>query len=193
MARPPRTRELLLSFFQYIGNDSELYSINLRAGGPTGAACEQLADRPTFANLIPFHAGSQLQIRSKLAICAGFYPPMETCMKIRAIAAATTLTCFTGCGTVMNLPAPCHGPDCPLRIYGGVRNDLEFATFKSIDSTSSSGSVATASRCALVALDLPLSFAADTISLPLTVPYSIARIVQERERPRQDSVTPSEK
>lgn len=109
--------------------------------------------------------------------------------------ATGALLALTGCGTMMNMPAPCHGPERPLRVFGGVRNDLEMAqsNFEKMHAASPEERAAKARGCALLALDLPLSAAADAITLPLTVPFSIARVVQEQEKAKSPSTSSVEK
>jgi uncharacterized protein YceK len=102
------------------------------------------------------------------------------------------LVSMAGCGTLMDMPAPCHGPDNPWRVYGGVRNDFEMAQANLADMANASPDVKTAKvvGCAFCALDMPLCAAADTIMLPLTVPFSLARVVESRKAPESPSPAP---
>jgi uncharacterized protein YceK len=108
------------------------------------------------------------------------------------IAAGTILFCLTGCGTLMNMPAPCHGPETPLQLYGGVRTDLQMAksNLESMSTASVAERNAKVRGCVLLALDVPLSMAADTAILPITLPLSLARLCRQAEITQVESTTP---
>jgi uncharacterized protein YceK len=82
------------------------------------------------------------------------------------------IAAMIGCGTIANCSRIGYSPPDqitsntveteklgrPLYVYGGVRADL--------------GGI-----CGPHLLDLPFSFAADTLTLPVTIPYSLCRLV----------------
>jgi uncharacterized protein YceK len=153
------------------------------------------------ARVIPFHFNDLPQSRVAFSHEPGMRSKFlgktkgQMMKSVRRIWAVGALLSLAGCGTMMNMPAPCHGPEHPFRIYGGVRNDLEIAqsNFESMPKASTQERIAKAQGCALLALDLPLSAAADTITLPLTIPFSIARLIQEQEKTKSLSSPSNEK
>jgi len=84
-----------------------------------------------------------------------------------ALAVAALACLLSGCGTFVNTFwfYPCSGGSSnqpePFRVYGGVQNDVQMLR-----------EVKPADPCALaiaplIVLDMPLSFVADTLTLPL--------------------------
>jgi uncharacterized protein YceK len=92
------------------------------------------------------------------------------------LAALITLTAFaSGCGTIINLAPPLHILDpsthLPMTarkaIYGGVRYEVEeLIEFARSEESESSDWLAIVP---LACIDLPLTAAADTMTLPITV------------------------
>ena len=97
----------------------------------------------------------------------------------------------SGCGTVCNLGGGFLHPDTEPRIYGGVIRDVEI-----IDSSGSGSSslplltetsngkgrvLLAAAILTVAAVDPVVSFVADTLTLPITVPLQYRRIVLQRE------------
>lgn len=89
-----------------------------------------------------------------------------------------------GCGTAANFydNGPWLGANPPMRrIYGGVRTDLECAgkiltlperTLESDGGVAAAGTLVVAPvGLALTAIDLPLSFVADSLTLPFVLAY----------------------
>lgn len=97
-----------------------------------------------------------------------------------AVLAALGALCLGGCGTFTNL---CFPEDIPpgkgCRVYGGTRLDLEQTAELYQDRPgSSSGPVSKTTQelvgTCIFAADLPLSLAADTITLPFTLGAALA-------------------
>jgi uncharacterized protein YceK len=93
-------------------------------------------------------------------------------MERKAVAAALTAMLFlSGCGTFASLQSDCD-------IYGGVRRDAEVAAdFMSTRKEPPKqdnlvGTVAGMFGMAAI-MDMPMSAAADTLLLPITVPVAI--------------------
>lgn len=100
----------------------------------------------------------------------------------RVLTALCLMTFLPGCGTIVNLSAgrtPIlrieHAPPGPTEVYGGVWNDIE--------GLQNSNLLGPAFTAALLA-DLSLSIAADTLTLPVTVP--IAYLNQQKEAAKQE-------
>jgi uncharacterized protein YceK len=108
-----------------------------------------------------------------------------------------------GCGTIHNI----EGAGPPNVIYGGVRDDSKFAwnclhpdDFKL--AADGSGEALLAIYCGLLVtfVDLPLSVIGDTLTLPVTIPATIAKgsnsstltEVEPKESPQlQDAIIPA--
>jgi uncharacterized protein YceK len=92
---------------------------------------------------------------------------------ILLLCAGLTSCGITGCGSVFNLGfTPCGVNHDAGHIYGGVRNDVGLIC----------GPHAGVAIRAFGAVDLPLSFAVDTVTLPLVVPVAVRRL-QEHSHP----------
>lgn len=95
----------------------------------------------------------------------------------------------SGCGTVCNLTGGVVHPETEPRIYGGVIRDVE--VFESLESRPSSEPLFAGANKGAVALgfmilclgsvDPVVSFVADTLTLPITIPLQNRRIALERE------------
>ena len=94
----------------------------------------------------------------------------------RAIMVAIVAVSLAGCGTICNFVGGIRDPEREPRVYGGVLRD-----FKIIDEQTNA--IANQSACygkgavwalALAVVDPALSFAGDTLTLPITV------FIQER-------------
>jgi uncharacterized protein YceK len=105
-----------------------------------------------------------------------------------------------GCGTVF-VNAPHNlGETLPRgAVYGGVRLDVELARSAVADACDQNDNPRPRDRwslafwtCGQTAADLPLSFAADTVLLPVTVPTALARQWGKRE-PAPEPTDPSAK
>ena|SRR5438105_4083546 len=88
-------------------------------------------------------------------------------MRAILLLCAVVASCgLPGCGSVFNLGfTPCGTNHDAGKIYGGVRNDFGLMA---------GGAGGTATR-AFGVVDLPLSFAVDTVTLPLVVPIALAK------------------
>lgn len=109
-------------------------------------------------------------------------------MRALAIASLLLLTsALTSCGTVFQLSAKSGTYDS--HIYGGVRFDFEVVDL-ALDWRGSDGVLSTAVFGLYVILDLPLSFVADTLLLPVTIPLHIHRAEEkaEHERHREEDL-----
>ena|ERR1700722_12883896 len=113
-------------------------------------------------------------------------------MNRRPIATLLALVALSvgGCGTVCNLAGGVMHPDTEPRIYGGVLRDFELVTQAS-DQPPRGASVANGKSAAFLwaaivvvgVTDPILSFVADTLTLPITIPLQNQRIAaQNRER-----------
>ncbi len=78
---------------------------------------------------------------------------------IKAIAVSAAAVGAVGCGSFFNTV----GPNAPHKVYGGVQADF--------------------GPCANI-LDVPFSMVGDTITLPITVPYSLYRVI---DRPKENA------
>jgi len=96
-------------------------------------------------------------------------------MKIRAMVVAPLLVCAAGCGTQMNLVDSTDHPG-PEDIYGGVKIDGE-CLWLGVQHWRSFGPVGRVSTIGYI-VDLPLSAVADTLTLPITVPATIERVIK---------------
>ena len=97
----------------------------------------------------------------------------------RAAALLIAVLFLCGCGTIANLQTGARQGWKHAYIYGGVRRDVESAggwinhnwTWgKNLDILQDAGTVV---GVVLVGIDLPLSAAGDTLTLPVTVPIAI--------------------
>jgi uncharacterized protein YceK len=102
--------------------------------------------------------------------------------RLAGAALVAVAVCFApGCGTLINL-CPCDDPSGfphPASIYGGTRCDLKFAqvfTTQAAEERPPGWRVSWATGVCMVAIDLPLSIAADTVLLPITIPCELARL-----------------
>jgi hypothetical protein len=88
----------------------------------------------------------------------------------------------TGCGTLYNHeigPCPRCRPDT-FRVYGGVRKDVEMVTAGFRAEPGDGPRVALFPlAAAFLAVDLPLSAAGDTLTLPITIPAALQRRRQQ--------------
>jgi Protein of unknown function (DUF1375) len=110
-------------------------------------------------------------------------------MKTRLVAVVFCLTLTaTGCGTVCNLAGGVVHPDREPRVYGGVQRDLD--VIESVVESDPSDKQKCNPKAYLVliplaAADPVLSFVADTITLPITIP------LQRKNAGNQDSLDKS--
>jgi uncharacterized protein YceK len=92
----------------------------------------------------------------------------------------------SGCGTVCNLVGGVVHPDSEPKVYGGVARDLDIIE-KGVTGTPTMGqgnagkgaAVLVVGVLALAVVDPILSFAADTLTLPVTIPLQERRIALE--------------
>lgn len=98
------------------------------------------------------------------------------------VVAASVLT-LAGCGTIANIcleDEQTH--QVPMHVYGGLEADLRFMEE---DDPSSRGKQPSVDPFKIVYLttDLPLSFVADTVTLPLTLPMAYLEKESHRTNP----------
>jgi uncharacterized protein YceK len=101
-------------------------------------------------------------------------------MPLRLNACALFAVCVlfvSGCGTVANT-LWLNDDEGGMRVYGGVRGDWEIIHESS---TGSPGTRMDSYSVLLGSLDIPFSAIGDTVTLPLTIPYSI---LSSTRRPR---------
>ena len=99
-------------------------------------------------------------------------------MKRLVSVAILAICAISGCGTAINLACPVTAAGHPAQVYGGVKHDVEVCQSCKNESMFLSGmgnSSAWFSELAayLVALDVPLSAVADTLTLPITLPTQL--------------------
>jgi len=105
------------------------------------------------------------------------------CSTLTFVAAAA----LSGCGTICNTWSCCSSG--PHRVYGGVLLDAQafVETFqakdpeKQVEWSLLNAGTAVLEGCFL-AIDLPLSAVADTLTLPITIPTAIEKISAKEER-----------
>jgi uncharacterized protein YceK len=105
-------------------------------------------------------------------------------MRPMTLVTGLLLVCFlTGCGTITNVVPSPRAKWAPinsdrdselamLSVYGGVKNDL-WCIRRTWEASGEITSVARWVICPILALDLPLSVAGDTLTLPLAIPRLI--------------------
>jgi hypothetical protein len=112
-----------------------------------------------------------------------------------ALVAALFAVSFGGCGTVCNLVGGFIHPQTEPRVYGGVTRDLEVidhvvtdmqsgkqGSGTGLSGTHERGAVFVAALLVSVTVGDPiLSFVADTLTLPLTIPLQNRRIADRTE------------
>jgi len=98
------------------------------------------------------------------------------------------LLAATGCGTVCNLAGGVAHPDKEPMVYGGVIRDLDIIDSAINGGGQINGGAAGKEEAALVACivaiavgDPIISFVADTITLPITIPLQERRIAREKD------------
>jgi uncharacterized protein YceK len=106
---------------------------------------------------------------------------------LKAIVVLIVSFCLGGCGTMGNVWCCCKSGE--EKVYGGVANDLE-ALGNGARHICHPESPADAAFYALVlplffAVDLPLSLVGDTLTLPITIPATLAK--WHTEGPPSDS------
>ncbi len=118
--------------------------------------------------------------------------------------AAVVAAALSGCGTVVNCTAV-NGP-AAREIYGGVKQDVQNGSghlaeafygpcpsFSPYPTSPNSGpNLLGKSFCAgcgvcMLALDLPVSFVADTLTLPVTIPAALSKTKEPRKRKRSSA------
>jgi hypothetical protein len=100
-----------------------------------------------------------------------------------AFLAVLVVVSLSGCGTVCNLAGGIIHPESEPRVYGGVVKDLEVID-RSINAPPNSmgGDVRLAPFLLALAVGDPiLSFVADTLTLPITIPLQARRISVEHQ------------
>jgi hypothetical protein len=113
-------------------------------------------------------------------------------MKLGLLALTAILISSAGCGTVCNLVGGITHPQSEPRVYGGVARDLEVLddVVKGVQSgqtgagiTPQGGgpgaAVVLGAIVGIAVADPILSFVADTVTLPLTIPLQNRRIAKE--------------
>jgi uncharacterized protein YceK len=97
---------------------------------------------------------------------------------------------LSGCGTVCNFVDGVKDPDNAPKVYGGVLKDFgedETGTtptppnFSGLHGSGQSGAISLAALVAFVAAEPLLSFVADTLTLPITLPLEYRRQLRDRE------------
>jgi uncharacterized protein YceK len=89
---------------------------------------------------------------------------------------------LSGCGTICNLTQGVVHPDSEPRVYGGVQRDVEVLdSVVNQAQTNPQARVGNDPRWALILIPLAigdpiLSFVADTLTLPITIPLQRRRI-----------------
>jgi uncharacterized protein YceK len=102
---------------------------------------------------------------------------MARAWRTAALSAAALFLC--GCGTVANLSTGSRLGWRYAQIYGGVRRDVQSAdswirnNWTSGENLDILQDVGTVVGVALVGIDVPLSAALDTLTLPITVPVAL--------------------
>ncbi len=94
----------------------------------------------------------------------------------RVAIAALATAALSGCGTMGNLAGCCVSG--PHEIYGGVRLDAKAAWESGGEAVHTKGLESlghVAEAVCFLALDLPLSAVADTVTLPITIPTAIEK------------------
>src|SRR6266404_4100690 len=96
---------------------------------------------------------------------------------------------LSGCGTVCNLAGGVVHPDSEPRVYGGVIRDVEIIE-KAVSGPLPTGTLSTddgkgavflvTAIISLAAVDPILSFVADTLTLPVTIPLQSRRTAREQ-------------
>jgi uncharacterized protein YceK len=122
-------------------------------------------------------------------------------MRTKLLAAVAVAVSLSGCGTVCNLAGGVTQPDVEPRVYGGVQRDFEVlsdvcsTTFHPGGSTLSGDGKTAAFLSAILAAafvgDPILSFVADTLTLPVTIPLQNRRIAEEEKDRSGDTTVPS--
>jgi hypothetical protein len=106
---------------------------------------------------------------------------MKARLTVLAMVGLASLLC--GCGTVCNLAGGMIDPNAEPRVYGGVQRDFEVLK-KVVEWRPEDGSVSVgnnaegylvAAGAALCVGDPILSFVADTLTLPITIPLQAQR------------------
>jgi hypothetical protein len=115
-------------------------------------------------------------------------------MKENLVAIVLVALCLamSGCGTVCNFAGGVVHPDKEPRIYGGVQRDIEIidkAVNAHPDNPPNMGKGAVY-LIALAAVDTIVSFVADTLTLPITIPIQYWR---ERREEREDTYSSDSK
>jgi uncharacterized protein YceK len=102
---------------------------------------------------------------------------------------AAWLPVLVGCGTAANTLwwTPMEGG---MRVYGGVRADAEVLCHRFSGESDAGNATGRCKEVVFCAIDLPLSAAADTLTLPVTVPTALARQFGKRD-PASGPVDPS--
>ncbi|HLN31716.1 MAG TPA: hypothetical protein VK395_28510 [Gemmataceae bacterium] len=110
-------------------------------------------------------------------------------MKKTSLSVLIVAMLLSGCGTVCNLAGGVVHPESEPRIYGGVGRDLDIIDKAcNIGPSQNAGSggengkaYLAAALISLAVVDPILSFAADTLTLPVTIPLQERRIAREHE------------
>jgi uncharacterized protein YceK len=109
------------------------------------------------------------------------------CMLVVASLAAT------GCGTMANMPNdPDPQQENVMRVYGGVRCDAEWLqqgveTLRKGEADEFAIVRRVACLAGICALDIPLSFIADTLTLPVTIPAVFEKTASPEAAPVRDA------
>jgi len=98
----------------------------------------------------------------------------------RVATVVVLILCLPGCGTITNFrEVPAGSLPGNRQVFGGVRRDIDF-----VSSYTDGTALALLLVAGVIAVDVPLSTAADVLTLPWTVPAARARWC---ERKRNES------
>jgi len=97
-----------------------------------------------------------------------------------ALIMGLTAVLLSGCGTVCNLAGGIVHPDSEPRVYGGVQRDVaiieEAVKAPPLTSQSTEDPKVVLWLLSIAAVDPILSFVADTLTLPITIPLQKSRL-----------------
>jgi len=104
---------------------------------------------------------------------------------------------LTGCGTALNFHDGSNSlwlkNDEPRKVYGGVSLDAQCGSSLLVEAVTEVEPICLAWGAWILAVDLPLSAVADTLTLPFTIPASIDRSIDDFYLPRPKPAGQTEK
>jgi uncharacterized protein YceK len=113
---------------------------------------------------------------------------MKTRIAVVCVVVASALT-LAGCGTVDNICLENEQTgQVPMHIYGGVEADIRFLAEDPPGPRAAKPAV-DPFKVVYLAADLPLSFVADTVTLPITVPMTYVDRLSHRSNPYPNAPT----